>query len=80
MSEFPPIRVLMQMDGGDICYGHIYKNVLDVQVDGAWVQLWVKFEDDKFQDRYLLDSSIASFNVLHRPRKEGELPIFWSSL
>jgi hypothetical protein len=66
MSQFPPVRVSMHMDSGVVCQGEIFKQVLAIPVDGAFVQMWVKFDDNTCQDRYLLDDSITSFNVLHR--------------
>ena len=55
-----------------VCAGSIYKHVLD---DGE-VQLWVEFDDAAHPDRYLLDSSIESFNVIHATRAATESPLF----
>jgi hypothetical protein len=67
----------MKMDCGAIDHGHVYRRELDAAaVDGALVQMWVKFEDSSFHDRYILDSSITSFDVLHPARDENTPPLF----
>ena len=76
MSQFPPIRVLMQMDNGISCYGDIFKQVLAISDGESTVQMWVKFYDNTFESRYLLDPSIISFNVVHRTRVVDEPPLF----
>ena len=76
MSQFPPLRVIMGMDSGATCYGHIYKKHLNIPVDGTVVQMWVHFEENTFPDRYILDSSIISLDVVHRAREICELQVF----
>ena len=67
----------MKMDCGAIDHGHVYRRELDAAaVDGALVQMWVKFEDSSLHDRYILDSSITSFGVLHPARDENTPPLF----
>jgi hypothetical protein len=76
MSQFPPLRVIMHMDSGVVCYGHIYKKVLDIPVGGTVTQMWVYFEDNKFPERYILDSSIIALDVVHRARDICETGVF----
>ena len=81
MSQFPPLRVIMGMDSGATCYGHIYKKPLNIPVGGTVaggtvVQMWVHFEENTFPDRYILDSSIISLDVVHRAREICELQVF----
>ena len=75
MSHFPPIRVNLHMDSGILCYGHLFKQVLTIPVEGVFVQIWVHFEDSAFEDRCIRDSSIISLDVEHRPREVGELSV-----
>ena len=76
MSQFPPLRGIMQMDSGVVCYGNIYKKVLNIPVGGAVIQMWVYFEDNTFPERYILDSSIISLDVVHRARDICEIRVF----
>ena len=75
MSSFPPLRVIMKINSGDICYGHIYKKILNTPVAGT-VQMWVHFEENEFTDRCILDSSIISLDIVHRAREINELHVF----
>ena len=76
MSQFPPIQISMLMDSGVECRGEIFKQVLAIPVDGSFVQMWVKFKDDTFQDRYILDNSITSFEFIRAVRVENEPMLF----
>jgi hypothetical protein len=59
----PPIRISLQLNSGITCFGHIFKHVLETPVDGALVQMWVKFEDKSIEDMYISDDRIKSKSV-----------------
>jgi hypothetical protein len=66
----------MQMICGARCHGIVYRCVLTETVDSPLVQLWIKFDDSSFRDRYILDSSIMSFDEEHSARDVNTPPLF----
>ena len=76
MSQFPPIKISMLMDSGVECQGEIFRKVLDVPVRGDYVQVWVKFVDAAFQDRFIGDDSITSIEFV-RDVKIGNEPMLF---
>ena len=76
MSQFPPIQIAMRMNSGVECQGEIFRQVLTVPVNGALVQMWVKFKDGTFQDRFIGDESITSFEFVHAVKNENEPMLF----
>ena len=66
------------MDSGIFCYGHLFKQVLTIPEEGVFVQIWVHFDDNAFEDRFIRDSSIISLDVVHRAREVGKLSVFSS--
>jgi hypothetical protein len=66
----------MLMDSGVECQGEIFKKVLSIPVDGAFVQMWVRFNDDTFQDRFIGDDSICSFEFARTVRDENRAASF----
>ena len=66
----------MLMDSGVESPGEIFRKVLDVPVEGEFVQMWVKFVDDALQDRFIGDDSITSFEFV-RAVKIGNEPMLF---
>jgi hypothetical protein len=62
-QEMPPIRISLQLISGVRVFGHIFKHVLETPVNGALVQMWVKFEDKSIEDMYISDDRIKSKSV-----------------
>jgi hypothetical protein len=74
--QFPPIRIFMKMDTEISCYGDIFKQVLAISDGESKIQMWVKFDDNTFESRYILDPTILDFKVVHRTRAVDEPPLF----
>ena len=74
LYKIDPIRVSMVLKDIGACTGVIYKHVFDPLETGvvtqAVTQLWIKFDNDLVEDRYIKDESIASLDVIH-PHREG---------
>ena len=70
MTSLPPIRVSMILKGVGACTGVIYKRVFDSLETGAMTQMWIKFDNDLIEDKYIKDECITLFDVIH-PHREG---------
>ena len=65
-----PIRVSVIIEDIGACTGVIYKRVFDSLGIAAVTQMWIKFDYDRVEDKYIKDGSITSFDVIH-PHREG---------
>ena len=60
-----PIRVSVIIKDIGACTGVIYKRVFESSETGAVTQMWINFDYDLVDDKYIKDEGITSLDVIH---------------
>lgn len=55
--HIPSIRVHVVFQSGEVCLGHMFQHKTN--------KIFIKFEDGTIQDRWILDSSVHSIDIIY---------------